>query len=239
VQTRQLISKEKSDWRVSRLLMEDQVSLLEEEIALLGEKAEKAKAEIGDSDAKLAELEAGAARLREATAGLQERIRPLELRVLALLRSLPEPVQANLRPLSSRIPPPELAEADIRVGLAERFQNTMGILNQLNKVSREIHESNETRRLADGTSANVSVLYLGLAQGIYANPASGLSGQGHPRPDGSGWEWTERNEGSERINLVFSMHRNEALADFVALPTRVVEVRFSLSPPETLKEEAP
>jgi hypothetical protein len=218
VETRKLISKEKKDWELSRMIMTDQADLLREEIRMLGEKTESTRGEVAGSGDKLEELEGKERVITASMAGLESRVRPLELRVLALVESMPRPLAEKVKPLVSRIPPPGREGGEIQISLGERFQNAIGILNEMNKFSREIHEHNETRKLADGTNANVGVLYLGVAGAFYVNPVSGVAGVGRPKTDGSGWEWEEQNDRVEYFDRMMKMYRNELPAGYVGLP---------------------
>jgi hypothetical protein len=105
------------------------------------------------------------------------------------------------------------------MSLSERFQNVVGILNELNKFSREITEATEVRDLPDGSSAEVTVLYLGLGQAYYCNAKSGVAGVG--RPGEKGWVWEPRNDLVAAVADVIAVYRNEVPAVYVGLPVEV------------------
>ena len=75
----------------------------------------------------------------------------------------------------------------------------------------------EVRELANGSKAEVTVMYLGLAAAYYYNAASGLAGVG--RPDGeSGWVWEPRNELARAVADAVAIYRNQKAAGYVLLP---------------------
>lgn len=235
VETRQLISKEKNDWETSRMIMQDQADLLREEIRLLREKTAQTETEVKGSGEKLGQLEADVKTLTDTMDDLRARVRPMELEVLALAESFPQPLRTKLKPLLTRIPAPDQKPEDIKLSIGERFQNAIGVLNEANKFSREVHEHNETRNLGEEGSANVTVIYLGISSAFYVNPVSGVAGTGHPRQDGKGWEWIPRNELTGRFDTLMKMYRNEIPADFVDIPFEIRDPEFAL--PESAQLE--
>jgi len=217
VETRRLISQEKEAWRTSRMVLDDRIELIEKETESVREKTVETRANIGEADTKLAEIEQHNESLKDATVGLRQSVATLEHDVKRLLARAPAPIRERLKPLSQRIP----TDPDTtKTGLSERYQNVIGILNELNKFSLEITESIEIRTLVDGTSAEVTVLYLGLGQAYYCNTKGDMAGVGHPGPDG--WIWEPANADAEAISHVIAVFRNEKPAVYVSVPANLI-----------------
>jgi hypothetical protein len=75
------------------------------------------------------------------------------------------------------------------------------------------------RKLPDGTSAQVTVLYLGPGQAYYCNPSGGVAGIG--RPAEKGWEWEPRNDLAPTIADLIAVYHNEKPAVYVPVPAKV------------------
>jgi hypothetical protein len=216
VETRRLASRERQEWRAGKVLLEERIELLRREAAALAESTAQVNGSLGEADRKLADSAARIAELKEAVQGLGGDIARLEARVQALLAAAPAPIVERVKPLSQRLPAPGAAT---RLGLSERFQNVVGILNELNKFSREISVTSEVRDLQGGAKAEVSVLYVGLAAAYYCNPASGVAGVGRPTP--AGWVWEPANGLAQTVADAIAIHRNEKPAGYVLLPAKV------------------
>lgn len=212
IETKRLISKEKLDWRTARELMLQRTDLLEKEIEALKDKTKQTEKDIGEGIRKLEELEAENEELKAATTGLKEVINGLESRLLALLDRVPTPIRERVKPLSQRIPGDP---STTKMSLSERFQNVIGILNEMNKFHREITVASEVRELPDGSKAEVSVLYLGLGQAYYCN-AGGIGGIGRLGPDG--WTWINSNDIAQTVSDAIAVYRNEKAAQYLLLP---------------------
>lgn len=216
MEARLLLSKEREEWRVQRTILQDRIELLEREIAGIREKAEAAAAEMAKSDEQMQELSARRDDLKSAITNLAPALAAAEARVRALLTRVPPAVAERLDPLSRRIPAnPETAKA----GVGERFQNVVGILNELNKAAREILVVGEVRELPDGERAEVTTMYLGFAQALYSNEKGGLGGIGTPGP--TGWTWEPHDARAPDFATVIGIYRNEKPAAYVSIPARL------------------
>jgi hypothetical protein len=103
--------------------------------------------------------------------------------------------------------------------VAVRFQNLVGIVNEVNKFAREITMTSEIRTLADGSSAEVTVVYLGIAQAYYAGSGGKIAGFGSAGPEG--WTWTVANDMAPQVSKLVAILKNESPAEFVPLPLKV------------------
>ena len=217
IETRKLVSQEKRDWAEGKETLEQRIELVEREIASLRERIQSAEGSIAEADRGRAELigqndglKASSNVLEGAAAGLEQRLRELLVR-------LPEPIRERVRPLSQRLPEPE---AKIEVGLSDRFQNLVGILNEVDKFNRALTVLSEVRDLEGGAAAEVDTLYVGLGQGYYVNASNTTAGIGTSTAEG--WAWTPANEAALQIREALRVLSNERLADFIQLPIRIV-----------------
>lgn len=216
VQTRQLISKEKKDWALEREMLDERIKLVENEIASLREKIGQAQQSISDADKKRAELVEQNDKLKSASEKLKGIANNLEARTLALNNRLPDPIRERIKPLSQRLPKDP---NETKLSLSQRFQNVIGILNEVNKFNREPTVTSEVRTLADGSVAEVTALYIGLGQAYYVGAKGTVAGVG--RPSENGWSWESSNDTADEITDAVAILKNEKVASFVPLPVKV------------------
>ena len=212
LQTQQIISKEAREWQQGREILVDRLQMVKTEIATLQESIAAAQAGVTEAARKRDELQAANTALKATGTQLVEGVAAMEGEVRRLFRTLPEPVRTRLMPLYQRIPEDAGKTA---VSAAERYQNVLGILNEVNKVNSDLTVGFEVRDLADGRPAEVQTLYVGLAQAFYVS-ASGEAGIGRPGPDG--WTWEPRNAIAGDVLLAFDILQGKHSPAFVPLP---------------------
>jgi Protein of unknown function (DUF3450) len=216
VETRRVISKEKRDWAEGRELLEARIDLVQHEIETRRGQIAEARKSIGEADGKLAELVAENERLKQASASLEGVIGALEARTRELLARLPDPIRERVKPLSQSLP---ADPADTKLSLSERFQSVVGILNEVNKFDREMTTTSEVRTLADGTTAEVTAVYVGIGQGYYVTASGDAAGVGTAGP--GGWTWTPDDAAAPQIAEAVAILKGEQPAHFVRLPVKV------------------
>jgi hypothetical protein len=189
---------------------------VQREIEALRAKITSAESSVAETDKKTDELSQEHERLKEASLALDGMIALLEVRTKSLLPRLPDPLRERVRPLSQRIP---ANTDDTKLSLSERFQNVVGILNEVDKFNREISVGSEVLDLPDGKSVEVAAMYVGLGQGYYVGANGSVAGIGASGPDR--WIWTPANEAGPRIAEAIAILRNEKVASFVQLPIHV------------------
>ncbi len=216
VETRRIISKEKRDWALGKEVLNDRIEIVETEVKSLRDKINTAEQSIAEAEGKRAALEQDNNKLKQASSSLGSTILALEKRTKELLPRLPEPVRLRVKPLSQRIPenPQETKQS-----LAERFQNVVGVLNEVNKFNSQITINTEIRELPNGTSSEVTTLYVGLGHAYYANANATLAGIG--TATASGWVWTPANEHAEKIAKAIAIWNNDEIAEYVQLSVEV------------------
>lgn len=216
VETRKVISQEQRDWALGKEMLNERIDLVQQEIDSLKEKISDAEKSIGEADKKRGELVEQNEELKKASSALNGTVLVLEQNMQNLLKRLPHPIRERVKPLSQRIP--ENAE-ETKLSLAERFQNIIGILNEVNKFSREITLTSEVRSLPDGTSAEVTAMYVGIARAYYASSDGRYAGTGTFSADG--WIWTADNSIADDISQAIAILKNEQVAAFVQLPVEI------------------
>lgn len=216
VEIQRTISKEKRDLALSKEVLNDRIEVVEQEIKALREKIAEAEGSIDENEAKRMEMIEENDTLIEAAHSLEDILRSLEAGVSMMLTRLPQPIQERVKPLSQRIP--EDPDAT-KLSLSERFQNVVGILNEVDKFNRDISVTSEIRTLPDGSSAEVTTLYLGAGQAYYVSANGKIAGTG--RSSEEGWVWEPANDAAPQIAQAIAIMKNEAVASFVQLPIEI------------------
>jgi hypothetical protein len=216
IETQQIISKERNDWQQGKEILQGRIELVGKEVGVLKDRITQSELAVVESNKKRDELVAENEQLKAVTAQLSDAVTTMEDQVRKLAKLMPEPVNAKLMPLMQRIP---ADPTNTRVSTAERFQNVLGILNELNKANSEISVSYEIRTLADGSSSEVQVFYVGLAQAYYISPR-GLAGIGRPTEDG--WKWESASAAtSNQIMQALEIIQGKQTPSFVPLPITI------------------
>jgi len=216
VESRKVISLEQRDWALGKEMLDERIELLQQEIGLLQLKTAEAQESLNDADRKRADRVEENETLKETSVLLAETVLTLEKKTKGLTRRLPDPIRTRIKPLSQRMPDDA---GETKLSLAERFQNVVGILNEVNKFNREITLTSEVRSLPDGTSAEVTALYVGIGQAYYAGANGQIAGVGRPSPEG--WTWTSNNDDAAQIIDAIAILKNEQVAMFVQLPVEI------------------
>lgn len=214
VETERLISREKRDLELSREMLEERIELVRREIESLKGKISDAESNIAEADKKREELVQENEKLKESSAALGGVLESLERGILGVLPRLPEPARERVKPLTQRLPKADDQESAL--SLSERFQNVVGIMNELDRFAGEITVASEVRELEGGASAEVTALYLGTGQAFYVGSGESVAGIGTSSEDG--WAWSPRNEAAGEISRAIGILNNEEVASFVRLP---------------------
>lgn len=213
----QNIAREKRDWAVGREMLGNSVAVYQRQIESLQKRIAEATESIGKADAKKVELVEENERLDAALQSLRDVIDALETRTKQLLPNLPDPIRERVLVFSQAIP---ANPAETKLTLTLRFQNVIGLLNEVNKFSREITVTSEKRQIGNGATAEVTAIYVGIGQGFYVTAKDDAAGVGFATPEG--WVWTPANEAAPQIRLAVQILSNERAAEFVKLPVRIL-----------------
>ncbi|MBN2511455.1 MAG: DUF3450 family protein [Sedimentisphaerales bacterium] len=216
IEIKRIISKEKRDFELAREILKDRTNLVQQEIESLHGKIIDAENSIAEADKKRSDMVSENEKFRAVSSSLGNSLALLEQRTQQLVCRLPDPIQQRLKPLSQRLPTdPE----QTKLSLAERFQNVVGILNEVDKSNREITVCSEVRTLPDGSSVEVASLYIGIGQAFYANANGTIAGTG--KASEKGWVWKPSNEAAPQILEAIAILKNEKVATYIKLPVEI------------------
>ena len=215
VETQTIISREKKDWQQGKEILQSRIEAVKKEIAQIEERLKQARGDKAEADKVGAGLAAERQAISDVTDALSVHIGELEARVRVLYRTLPESMKEKLQPLYQRMPEDP---AHARVSLAERFQNVLGILNEMNRLNSEVTVASEIRPLSDGRPYEVRTIYVGLGQAYFVS-ARGEAGIGRPSSDG--WTWKKDDAIARDVNLVLEILQSKSSPKFVPLPVDI------------------
>ncbi len=216
IETQATISREKRDFELSKETLNERIDLVKREIDSLRGKIDQVKENIAQTDKKRAEIFAENEKLKKASNSLSNILVALEERTKQLLKRLPDTIRERVKPLSQRLPDDA---GQNKLSISERFQNVVGILNEIDKFNREISLTSEVQKLADGSSVEVTALYIGIGQGYYANAGGNIAGTA--TASDNGWVWKPANEAAGQIADAIAILKNEKVACFVQLPVEI------------------
>jgi chromosome segregation ATPase len=216
VQTRQLISRTRTDWESEKDLLLQTKALYERELAGIAEQRGKVTTNSAqvDRERATAELE-----LKESNSTLDHArttLEGLEQKIRALVPRLPSPLQETLKPLLARLP--EDAKTT-KTGVTERLQTVVSVLNEVDKFNNAVTLASEKRKNPAGDEMAVETVYVGLGAGYFVNQTGEFSGRG--QPGAQGWEWTAEAALSAPVREVVRIYRGERTATFVPLPVTI------------------
>ena len=215
VETQQIISKERQEWQEGKQILTSRIDLIKNELEALRSKTREIGEEKSEPAGKKTDLLAQQETLKTASVRLEAAAARMESQVRRLLGQLPDPVKAKVGPLSARIP---ADPTNTSISVAERFQNIIGILNEVNKAISEITVTSEVHTLNNGSPAEVRVVYVGLGQAYFVS-AGGEAGIGVPSAEG--WQWKTANEVAPQIVAAIEVLQSKAAPKFIALPVRI------------------
>jgi len=215
IETQQIIGRERNEWTQGKEILKGRIELVAKEVATLDEKIKQSQTNVAESKKGYDELVAEREQLKATAVQLAAAVSKMEQEVRRLAPMLPDSLRLKLQPLLSRLPEDPAAT---KVSVAERFQNVLGILNEVNKANGEITVVYEVRTLPDGTNAEVQCLYVGLAQAYYVSPR-GDAGIGRPTADG--WKWEAAPAEANRILTALEIIQGKHVPAFVPLPVKI------------------
>lgn len=215
--TQRMISSERTEWETGKAMLEGRIQLLKISIEETEKKIAEAKVKLEDVKKRTTEAETEKAQIREASDALIATAPELEKGVKALFARVPGIVQEKVRVLHDRIPK-EGAEVK-NITAAERFQNVLGILNELNKANNELNSIPEIHDLGNGKKAEVKVVYVGLGQGYFVNSNGDIGGLG--LPSDQGWQWSVDPAIAPKMRELVEVMKKAVAPKLVELPAQI------------------
>ncbi len=217
VETRQLISQEKTEWEQERELMRSTRNLLRQEKEALEAEIAELEESNTQTDEERRDLLLRRGDYQRASRALRDEIQAMEAEILAIAPQLPEPLRDKLEPLLVQIPEdPE----NTRLQLGQRLINVLGVLLQAEKWNGTATFVAETRAVSGEQKVQVRTLYWGLGQAIYVDAQGETAGIGRPGPEG--WEFgDDRGLVSKARRLLDIYEGNVDAIEFVELPVEI------------------
>ena len=216
VQTKQITSKEKSDWRLEQSILADTQKLLSSELKRLDTSLEDLKGSATAADEDRTKLTAEKEAITAASAVVEASIGSLETQMKTIVKTLPEPLVERIKPLIRRLPEDPV---NTQLSLGERVQNIVGILSQADKFNTTITQTSESREIDGGKVIEVRTLYWGLAMAYYVDAAGAYAGIGFPGKDG--WEWPRIEGAGPQIKQLLDVYEGSEEIQFVEVPARI------------------
>ncbi|TDU72899.1 uncharacterized protein DUF3450 [Prosthecobacter fusiformis] len=216
-ETERLTAAERHEWEQGKALLEGRITLVKQSISEMKKKIAEAEAKLADAKKRTEEAEVEKAQAKEASDALLTAATELETGVRGLILRVPANVKEKVKVLADRIPK-EGAEVK-NITAAERYQNVLGILNELNKSNLEIASLPEIHDVGNGKKAEVKTLYVGLGQAYFVNAAGDIGGVG--TPGAQDWEWTTDPSIAKRVIEVVEVMKKTVSPKLVELPASI------------------
>lgn len=216
VETQQLISEEKQDWRVEKSILTETQALLSNELGRLQEAIEELESTASAADEERSRLTKEKDGLKAASNTIAVKIMALEAKTKKLLPLFPEPLTERIKPLIRRLPEdPETAETS----LGERVQNIVGILSQADKFNNTITLTSETHSVSSDKEVQVNTLYWGLAMAYYVDASGEYAGISYPTANG--WQKSLMEGVGPQIKQLIGVYEGDDAIQFVKIPAQI------------------
>lgn len=216
VETRQLISKTRSDWQADKDIIEQSTLLFERELKSLEAQLSNVSTNSTQVDKERADAQRQQEELNAALDRVKSLVRGLEEKLVRLAPGFPPPLAEKLQPLLQRVP---ANPASTKAGALERMQTVVGIINEVDKFNAAVTVVSEVQKNPSGAEVQVETMYVGLAQAYFVDKAGEYAGVGVPGPQG--WQWTPNNELAGKIQKSIAIYKNMTPATFVSLPVQI------------------
>lgn len=216
VETKQITSQEKADWRTEEAILTDTETLLSSELERVSSALDELQNTATAADEDRSKLSAKKEQLSTATNVVVSQISTLETEMKAIIPTLPPPLVNKIKPLIRRLPDDP---QNTQLSLGERVQNIVGILSQAGKFNTTITATSESREIENGKTVEVRTLYWGLSQAYYVDASAQYAGIGYPTP--TGWEWPRIDGAGIDIKRLLDVYEGGEAIQFVDVPARI------------------
>lgn len=217
VETQQIISEEKANWKTEKAIYKDTITLLENESNRLEEAIKELEDSATAADEERAKLTEERDRLNAGSDVVLNNIGGLEKKMSSVITLMPKPLTNRIQPLIRRLPDDP---TDTKLSLGERVQNVVGILSQADKFNSTMTLTSETQEMDNGKLVQVNTLYWGTAIAYFVDDSGDYGGYGIPA--GDGWEWTEVDDAGPAIRELLSVYDGSSdTIKFVQVPAQI------------------
>ncbi|MDQ8186346.1 DUF3450 family protein [Pelagicoccus sp. SDUM812002] len=212
IQTRNRISKEKSQWVIEKELLEGSVDTLSSTQEILSENVEILEMQSREATDAISEAEAKVAQFEETNTTVLAQVSVYEDRIRRLAERLPPPLLDEIAPLLRKIPDQESSSTPV----PNRLQNVVAISTLIDEFNNDLTLAHTIKELDDGSIIEVRVLYWGLA-GAYASNLDGTKAW-VISPTTSSWKWTPAGTNSLAIKSLFDVYDKTIDPALVGVP---------------------
>jgi hypothetical protein len=213
VKVRAETSRLETDWTTQQRMLESTVNGFAERATALEVKRDYLQAKTAKDREEMADFQAAN---KTASAGLQStetQLKAMSARLLQLRPSLPPRLSQALE-----LPYRSLAGAEL--GLGERMQLTMTVLNRCTQFNRSITCEEEVLTLGgDANARSLEVIYWGLSHGYALDRSAGKAWFG--APGAQGWQWEPLPDGAGPVAKLIAIYQSKAEPAFVEVPARI------------------
>ena len=216
VETKRIISEERSNWEIEESLLFDTRELLSSELERLKTELDDLKATSTASDEERASLSSEKEVLKNASEVVASSIGNLEKKLKKILPILPEPLIEKINPLIRRMPN-DSDNTDLSLG--QRVQNIVGILSQTDKFNTTITAKREIKAFEEGKAVQVTTLYWGLAMAYYVDDSGKYAGIGIPTKEG--WAWPLVDGIAQEIKALVEIYEGTGEIRFIKAPAKI------------------
>lgn len=212
IQTRTLISKERSEWNSEKELINGSIDTLEstrnnleENVGILEIQSSSLRSQIEEAERKVTSY-------NTTNQLIIEKVSVYEKRILSISERLPDPLKEELAPLLRNIPRQESATTPI----PNRLQNVVAIATIIDEFNNNLRLTHTIKTLDDGNVIEVRVLYWGLA-GAYASSTDGNNAW-IISPAAGNWNWTAAGKDTLSIKQLFDVYDKTIDPTLVKIP---------------------
>ncbi len=217
IQTRNRISKEKSEWTTEKELLRGSVDTLNSTQNILQENVEILELQSREISEAIAEAEAKVAQFEETNKIIKSQISVYEKRIQSLAKRLPSPLLDKITPLLRKIPNTETNSTPV----PNRLQNVVAISTIIDEFNNDLTLAHTIKEMDDGSVIEVRVLYWGLA-GAYASNIDG-SKAWVITPSVSEWTWTPAGTDNLAIKQLFDVYDKTIDPAMVSVPFSFIQ----------------
>ncbi len=209
LQMQRAATDEATEWQWQKELITQTLEIYRSERELLLQQIEASSVE--KEAQELRSNEEALARAKTHIEQWRERLNALKPRVRSLIAKFPPPLTNLLR---EEIEFLESSEGSDDV--AETLSMMIRVLSEAERFQRNVTQTTHTISLGEKTY-DAEVVYFGLGRAYFLS--STRAGVGSPAAEG--WEWTERTELKEQVNLLIEVIEKAEQPQLISLPVQI------------------
>ncbi len=209
---RRLIAKERADWKVEKVYLQDNLEIVTKQVELIRDQLEETEGVGEETSVELERLDARRNVLLAANEAVQSSVGGLETSVKRLVKRFPPPLLDTVEPLLRRIPEDPNST---NLPVSQRVQNVVAVVSLAEKFNTSLIKRGEVRQIA-GVEKQVWTLYWGLSASFSTDSEASSALIGFPSEDG--WTYEERPEQAETVAALIETYDGTAVPSFIEIP---------------------